>query len=211
MLAGTQRWYMQYLKNNALLYLVVISIFAVGILLGSLGVRVLHEDQAGQLTLYLDNFLSQLKTFQVEHNSYAQEVVWNNLKILGAIYFLGLTIIGIPVIFLLLLTRGFLLGFVVGFLTTEKAWQGTAFALSSILPQNLINIPVLLIAGASAVHFSLALVRGGFSNRGGKILPFFLRYTALMAVLALLSVGSGLIQAYVAPVLMKTVATYIKL
>ncbi|MDA8235182.1 MAG: stage II sporulation protein M [Clostridia bacterium] len=211
MLAGTQRWYVQYLKKNALLYLVVVGIFVAGILLGSLGVRVLHEDQANQLTLYLNNFINQLQTFPVEVNSYAQEVVWSNLRFLGVIYFLGLTVIGIPVILLLLLTRGFLMGFAVGFLARDKAWQGIIFALSSVLPQNLINIPVLFVAGVSAVHFSLALVRGGFSNRGERMLPYFIRYTALMAILALLTVGSGLIQAYISPVLMKTVVTYMKI
>jgi len=210
-LPGNQPWYICYVKNHALLYLVVVGFFALGILFGSMGVRVLHEDQAGQLSHLVTEFIKQLNVLRVDYNEYAREVVWSNLKILGAIYFLGLTIIGIPVILLLLLTRGFLLGFAVGFLAQDKAWKGLVFAVSSVLPQNLINIPVLLIAGASAVHFSLALVRGRFSNQGHRVLSQFIRYTVLMVVLALFSVGSGLMQAYVTPVLMKLVVGYMVL
>ena len=57
------------------------------------------------------------------------------------------------VILILLFIKGMVVGFTVGFLVSQMGWQGFMLAFVSILPQNLIIIPVFIIMAALSVIF----------------------------------------------------------
>jgi stage II sporulation protein M len=94
--------------------------------------------------------------------------------------------------------RGFSLGFTVGFLLQEKAGAGVMLSLISLLPQNLIYIPLLLVAAVLAVNFSLYILRGrsyGKASLGVSLLG----YSALMGLLMLVFMTGAFVEAYLVP------------
>ena len=87
------------------------------------------------------------------------------------------------------------LGFTAGFLFQEKAAQGVLLTFISLLPQNLIYVPVLLIASVIAVDFSLYIVRGRSYNRA-PLGVSLLGYTSLVGMLMLVFMLGAFIEAY---------------
>jgi stage II sporulation protein M len=85
-------------------------------------------------------------------------------------------------------------------------WKGFMLAFVSILPQNLITIPVFIMMAALSVIFSMRMIKKQFMKKYGQpIMPFFKRYiVALLAAVIFISVASG-IEAYLSPWLMKTI------
>ena len=119
-----------------------------------------------------------------------------------------MTIVGFPIILGLIFIKGFKLGFAVGFLVQEKAFKGIIFALLSILPQNLLYIPVVVIAGVTSISFSFLILKALLFSRKIPLPNYFLRYSVFMVLLAVVLVGAGFLEAYVTPVFMKAIVSY---
>lgn len=202
------RLFLGHVRDNLGLYLFTFAFFALGVTAGALGVKSLNSNEQGELLTYLDVFLHNLSKWEINSTLVAQQAIFNNLKTIFYIWFLGLTVIGLPLILAIVFTRGFIMGFTVGFLVQEKQITGILLALFSILPQNLFNIPALIVGGVTAVSFSWWLVKG--RTRGGaRISQQFMAYSIVMLAMGILAVCAGLVEAYLAPWLMKLLVAYL--
>lgn len=197
-----------YFRNNLGLLLFVSLFFLLGIVAGTLAVQLLSGDQANSLVQYLDSFLNGLHNQPIDNQLLAERSILNNLQVVLAIWFLGLTVIGIPLIVIIVFLRAFVFGFTVGFLVEKKAWQGIAFACFSILPQSLLFIPALILAGVAAVSFSLFLIGGRSPTRTGRLSGRFVSYCLFMLFLSAVAAAAGLVEAYITPVFIKLLATW---
>jgi len=190
-----------HLSNNFILYLFTILFLIMGIIFGAIGVKALTPQQLSSLNQYIDTGLETAGK-QIDYQSTAKHAIWRNSKTIMKVWFLGLTVIGLPLILVIIFTRGFVLGFTVGFLLENKAWQGLGIILLTIFPQNLLHLPSLILAGTSAIGFSLYLINGKkYESR--PISHYFLKYSFIMLILTLVMVLAGLIEGYVTPLATK--------
>ncbi|GEA15937.1 MAG: stage sporulation protein [Moorella sp. (in: firmicutes)] len=197
----------RHIRDNLGLYLVIFFFFLGGIIAGTVTLYFLEEQQVLQLAAYLDNLLQQFNSSDISGYKVVQQAIINALKEIGLVWFLGLTVIGIPLIIVVVFLKGFILGFTVGFLVQQKAIHGVALSLMAIMPPNLIQIPALFVAAMLGISFSTSLMHGrSFNERG--ILPRFLNYSIFMLLVTLLVAGGGLVEAYLAPVFVRVVLNY---
>jgi len=196
------------LQENLIIYLIIPVIFAAGIIFGVMGVHELDDNQIKDLVQYVDGFINNLPTASVDASLETRHALIINLKTLFYIWFLGLTVIGIPLTIIITFSRGFILGFTTGFLIQQKSFQGVLVVLLTVLPQNLLFIPVVLIAAVSSIAFSFFVIRGKFAGKTINLSKRFIGYTFSFVVLALFAFLSALIQGYVSPSLVKAVFYY---
>ncbi|MDF2634477.1 MAG: stage sporulation protein [Pelosinus sp.] len=198
-----------YLKANIVAYFFMILIFVIGIVVGALAVKILPDEQKSELINYLHIFftgLSQGNEDAVSSGNMIGMVMFNNIKTVVIMWILGFTIIGIPFVLFILFTRGFIIGFTVGFLINEYVMRGLLFAIASVLPHNLFAVPVILVLGVSATTFSLMLVR---RKTYSKINIWYeaMRYTMVCMILLIIMLFAALLEVYISPVFMKLAAT----
>ncbi|MFZ5641815.1 MAG: stage II sporulation protein M [Bacillota bacterium] len=197
-----------YFRRNWFVYLVVTVFFAAGVIFGALAVKNLNIDQIGELSSYLNSFLDKIGDTSIG-NRPVKQVLTENLYMLGALYILGLSVIGLPLIPVIVFTRGFIIGFTVGFLAREKAVKGLVFAFVSLIPQNFLLIPATIVAAALSVNVSLAIVRNRLAGPGYSLLRPAGIFTVLMLMLGLVAGLAGLCETYVTPVFIKMAAGYL--
>ncbi|KKM11774.1 hypothetical protein SY88_07110 [Clostridiales bacterium PH28_bin88] len=197
-----------HIHQNLGLYTLIFLSFLVGTVFGALGVSGLTAHQEGELINYLNVFLSDVVQWEIDSVAMAQQAVMNNVKFIFFIWFLGLTVIGVPLVLGVVAVRGFVLGFTVGFLVQEKSTQGLLLALLSVLPQNLFNIPALIASGVAAVSFSLWLIRGRLAPRSPNLLQQLVAYSLWVSTMALVATAGGLVEAYVSPFFARLIASY---
>ncbi len=177
-----------------------------GVIFGAIVVNSMSITQKEDLFYYLSQFFGQILNGKVAENNdlFAQSFLHNS-KFIGLIWILGISIIGLPVILILLFIKGLVVGFTVGFLVSQLGLKGFLLAFVSILPQNLIIIPVFILMAALSVIFSLRMIKKQFFKTYGQpILPFFKNYILIFIVaVVLISAASG-VEAYVSPWLMKS-------
>lgn len=171
-----------------------------GIIFGALGVKALAPEQLSNLNKYIDTGFQDI-TIQFDSQTTAKSAIWRNLMTIFKIWFLGLTVIGLPLILVIIFTRGFVLGFTVSFFLEKGFWQGLGIILLTIFPQNILNIPAILIAGASATSFSLYLLNR--RSEQSTISSYFIRYSLIMLIVAFVMVIAGLVEGYVTPIALK--------
>lgn len=190
----------RHIKENWYLYIIVLIFFLGGVIFGSIGVKVLNQDQTSELTNYLNHFFEKIP--QLEGQRVIYQSIMDNLNIIIIIFILGMTVIGFPLVLFLIFTRGFILGFTIGFLVQEKAWKGIFLTIISVLPQNLFFIPALIGSGVIALAFSIYLVRGRSDFRRTLIQEFF-KYSLGMTFFLVLAFCAGGVEAYVSPTFVK--------
>ncbi len=198
-----------YLKANIVAYFFMILIFVIGIVVGALAVKILPDEQKSELINYLHIFftgLSQGNEDVVSSGNMIGMVMFNNAKTVVIMWILGFTIIGIPFVLFILFTRGFIIGFTVGFLVNEYVIKGLLFAIASVLPHNVFAVPAMLVLGVSATTFSLMLVR---RKNYGKINIWYgaIRYSMVCMILLIIMLFAALLEVYISPVFMKLAAT----
>lgn len=200
---GARFWLEHHLRESFRLYLLVVACFLAGIVAGALVVQFLAPEQLAELASFLDLSLAGLAGASLDQRALVQKALGQNLRFLLLVGFLGLTVVGVPLVLALIWLRGFMLGFTVGFLITEKAAAGVLLSAFTILPQNLFYIPAFVVAGAQAVGFSLRLIRGRQLAFSLPLWEQFFGYVAAFAgVLVLVGVG-GLVESYLTPAVMR--------
>jgi stage II sporulation protein M len=195
------------LRQSWPVYLVVLVLFALGIAAGALSVQSIQADQAQELSIYLDQFMMQAGVIEVDTVKALREVLYTDIVVILAVYLLGLTVIGIPVIMGIIFTRGFVLGYTVCFLASEKSMQGIILACVAVLPQNILLVPALLMAGVASLSFAVLLARR-FNNSKVIVWPSFIGYSGLIIMVLVFSALAGLVEVYFTPYLVKLAANY---
>ncbi len=122
----------------------------------------------------------------------------NQAKSIIAVWFLGLTIIGMPIILGVVFLKGFSLGFTISFLVKEKAVSGVMISILSILPQNLVFIPLLIIWSVVGINFTIYIAKGR-SMGGMPLSKGFISYTVLLLVSLVIVLIGSLMEAYLSP------------
>lgn len=196
-----------HIQENSSLYIFVSVLLLMGVIFGAILVNSLQVNQKQDLSFYLSRFFGQVSNgeFAVASEMF-RESYFAQLKYIGFIWILGISIIGLPLIFILLFFKGVVVGFTVGFLVGQHGWNGLLLAFVSVLPQNLIIIPAFLVMTTIAASFSLRMIRHQFIRKINEpLLPMFIRYTCMFLIIgAVLAIASS-IEAYASPVLMKEV------
>lgn len=197
----------EFFREHSSIFLFIVVLFLMGVIFGAIVVNSMSITQKEDLFYYLSQFFGQVSDGKVtEDNDLFLQSFLHNSKFIGLIWVLGISIIGLPVILILLFIKGMVVGFTVGFLVSQMGWNGFMLAFVSILPQNLIIIPVFILMAAFSVIFSMRMIKQQFMKKYAQpILPFFKGYifTLIVAVI-FISAASG-IEAYLSPWLMKTI------
>ncbi|MFC0214254.1 stage II sporulation protein M [Paenibacillus chartarius] len=198
-----------YMQDHLALYIFVSVLFLIGVVFGAVMVNALSLDQKQELGRHLNYFIQNVDDGSLlgahQEQSFRQ-TLGLHIKWLVLIWLLGLSVVGLPLVFVLDFLKGVLVGFSVGYLTAQYAWKGMLFSFVSVAPQNVIVIPALLIASVAATHFSLQLVKTRFQHRRGFVAQSFWRYTGTTVFLGVILAGVSLYEGFLSPYVMKWIA-----
>jgi len=196
-----------HLREYSSIYLFVVVLFLMGVIFGAVIVNSLSFTQKEDLFYYLSQFFGQAAKGEVNaaRDLFLQSF-FHNSKFIGLIWILGISIIGLPIILIMLFIKGVTVGFTVGFLVNQMEWNGFLLSFVSILPQNLIIIPVFIIMAALSVMFSLRMIRNQFMKKISQpVLPLFFRYVFSFLAALVIVAGAAGIEALISPALLKAV------
>ena len=143
----------QHITNNSKEYILLTLVFLIGIFLGVMFINNSQETQREEITSYLNNFIDKLKnTENLESAEILKTTIIENIILAITLWFFGTTVIGIPVVFGIILYRGFCLGYsIASIILTIGIGKGIIFVLISLLLQNIIFIPAIIAIGVSRI------------------------------------------------------------
>lgn len=143
----------QHIINNSKEYIVITLIFIIGIFLGVMFINNSQEIQMSEISSYLNNFTEKLKnTENLESIKILKTSIFENIVLAITLWFFGTTVIGIPVVFGIILYRGFCLGYTIAtIIAVMGIGKGISFIFMTLVLQNIIFIPCIIAIGVSRI------------------------------------------------------------
>ena len=149
----------QDILNNLKYYLIVTGIFIIGILFGVIFIN--YTENKEEIENYINTYIDETKL--IENGDYLTELkndIKQNIGLVFLLWFAGTTIIGIPIVFGLILFRGFCLGYTISSCVYVLGkLKGLIFIIITIFLQNIIYIPSLIILGVSSIKLYKSIIK----------------------------------------------------
>lgn len=142
-----------HVANNKKEYILVTLIFLVGIFLGVMFINNSKENQLSEISSYFNNFIDKLKnTEKLETMAILKTTLLENIILAVTLWFFGTTVIGIPIVFGIIMYRGFCLGYSIAtIISVIGVGKGILFILITLVLQNILFIPALIAIGVSRI------------------------------------------------------------
>ncbi|WP_026906614.1 stage II sporulation protein M [Paucisalibacillus globulus] len=193
---------MEHIKTHATIYVFMLILFLTGVAFGAIVVNSMGTIQKQDLFFNLERFFGYITTDNtIDKNEILKESFLYHAKYLLLLFILGLSVIGLPVVWVLIFLKGLVVGFSVGFIVSQLGIQGFLLATFSIAPQNIIVIPIYILAGSLSMIFTLGLLNKLFIRKASfsqPVLQPFVKYVSIFVIMLLLSIVPALIEAYIA-------------
>lgn len=196
-----------HIKNNKKEYILVTLIFIIGIFLGVMFINNIQETQISEISTYINDFINKLKNIEhLDSMSILKNTVIENIILATLIWFFGTTVIGIPIVFGIILYRGFCLGYTIStIISVMGIGKGILFIFMSIVMQNIIFIPALIAIAVSGFKLYKSIVK----NRNKENIKIeILRHTIFSSIMLLLLCISALIETYFSTNILKNFIKY---
>ena len=159
MFAAIRKMIGTHISQNRNTYFILLMAFVLGVSAGAFTVNGLSSIQREELTNYFQGFLQLLDIQKVDSSELLSISLMENIKLIAILWVLGVSIIGIPFIFLLLGVKGFITGFCSGFIINVIGFKGVLFTLFTLLPKEIIVVPCLIALGVNGINFSLKIIK----------------------------------------------------
>ena len=177
--------------SNYKSYILVIILFSVGLFLGVLFIN--QTENQENVIKYINTYIDEIKIS--ESNSTIVQLktdIKNNIFLVFILWFAGTTIVGIPIVFGIIIARGFCLGYTISAcVKTLGKIKWLIFVLLTIFLQNLILIPALLFLGVSSIKLYKSIVK---DRRKENIKVSILKHSIVSIFILIILIISSLIK-----------------
>lgn len=197
----------EHIMNNLREYIIILLIFIIGIFLGVFFINNIQDEQMAEISEYINTFINNLKnSSEVNNLDLLKTSMLQNIVLGVAIWFFGTTVIGIPVVFGIVLYRGFCLGYTISTcITVMGLSKGLLFVLITLVLQNLIFIPAIIAIAVSGFKLYKSIVK---DRKVDNIKLEILRHTIFSLIMMILLVISSLIETFVSTEILKSTIKY---
>ncbi len=197
----------EHIMNNLREYIIILLIFIIGIFLGVFFINNIQDEQMAEISEYINTFINNLKnSYEVDNLDLLKTSMLQNIVLGVAIWFFGTTVIGIPVVFGIVLYRGFCLGYTISTcITVMGLSKGLLFVLITLVLQNLIFIPAIIAIAVSGFKLYKSIVK---DRKVDNIKLEILRHTIFSLIMMILLVISSLIETFVSTEILKSTIKY---
>lgn len=186
----------QHILNNSREYIIVTLIFIIGIFLGVLFVNNINEIQRSDVTTYFSSFLEKTKnTENIDKLELIKTSIIQNILLAITLWFFGTTVIGIPIVFGIVLYRGFCLGYTIAIcISIMGLSNGLIFVILSLVFQNILFIPAILALSVSGFKLYKSIIK---DNRRENIKLEVVRHTMFSVIMMLLLIIASLVEIFI--------------
>ena len=179
------------IQNNLKAYIVICVIFAVGIFFGVMIVN--QTEDKSQIENYINTYIDETKL--IENGDYLHELqkdIKDNIILVFSLWFAGTTIIGIPIVFGIILFRGFCLGYTIASCVFVLGkLKGIMFILMTIFLQNIIFIPAIIMLGVSSIKLYTSIIK---DRRKENIKLSIIKHCIISIIILLALIASSIIK-----------------
>ena len=181
-------------KQFIIIFVICTVAFIIGVLLPS----ILNEENRKIIQTSLNSFFDTIKNNQLKTNELLFKTLTSNIIIDLILWLLGISIIGIPIVIILLGYKSLSLGFTISSIISTYKLNGVIKALIYIVP-NIINLFIFFVISYYSISFSLMLFNYLFGKKEYNKRIIVNRYLKLLVISIIILIFRSVIETYVVP------------
>lgn len=187
---------LEFIQTNSKTCLILLIIFFIGVLLGVIFVNNCKETQENQIKSYIQNFVDGIReNYKISSTKLLWNAIMKNFITALVLWFLGLTLIGVPLRYLFIGYKGYCIGFTAAsIIATLGGAKGTLFIASTMLLQNIIYIPIIIALATSSVKLYKKIME---DRRRENIKTQILKHTIFSVFMLVILILNSFIEAYI--------------
>ena len=198
---------LKHILNNKKEYIIVTLLFIIGIFVGVFFVNNLDENSRSSVQEYLNNFVEKFKQIEkLDNISLLKTSIIQNIIFAITLWFFGTTVIGIPIVFGIIIYRGFCFGYTISVCVSIMGIsKGLIFTLVNLLLPSLIIIPAILAIGVSGFKLYKSIVKDRAKE---NIKLEIIRHTVFSGIMLLVMILSSLVEVFICTNILKGIIKY---
>ena len=211
----TKNIILKHIKNNAREYTILFVVFVIGIVMGIFFINHTNDSQRNEIMTYIETFIASIKeNQQVNFIGLLKDSILKNILLAGILWFLGVAVTLVPLIYGVVCFRGFCLGYTISSaIAILGVGKGVLFSLTILLLQNLLLIPAMLAIAQSGIQTNKRILK---QNKETKIRHSkenikleILRHSIFSLLMVGVLVASSFIEVYISTNLFIWVVNFI--
>jgi stage II sporulation protein M len=159
LLSNIKRRVSEDVVDNRIQYLLLVFFLVVGITAGTFTVSNMEPGEKTALTGYMDSLISAVKTQEIDYFSVFIHAFLQDTLLFGAVTTFSLVMFGLLIIPVILIVKGFFVGFAVGALSVNLGFEGFLAILFCEFIPNLILIPCICKAGVTGFNNCITVMK----------------------------------------------------
>ena len=155
-----------------------------------------NETQSNQISSYINNFINSVKeNYQISTKELLSSSMINNVCLAILVWFLGSTVIGVPLIYLVIGYKGYCIGYTISAITaTLGTGKAILFIFSTMLLQNIIYIPAIITLAVSGIKLYRLIME---DRRRENIKLQIFKHTIFFLLILTILICSSLVETYI--------------
>lgn len=178
-----------------------------GVISGSIFLMMSSALDKASVVTQIETFFKNISTNSINNGLALRNSLIINYLFVGAIWILGLSMIGIIINIFLTYIKGFLVGFSISSIFLTYKSKGILACILYTFPTQIVNIIVIVILSIYSIMFSKNLLEIINSKKNNKKL-MLKKYLVILIICIILSFISSLLEVYLFPNLLKLVIKY---
>lgn len=150
-----------HIENNKKQYAIVAILFLIGLMIGISFMNNINEESRQSMSNYITDFITCLKgDYQIDNTNLIKSSITNYLTMAIIIWFMGSTVIGIPIVYLMVSLKGFTLGYTISCIIVALGLgKGALFSFITLFFQNMIIIPCIFALAVSGMKLYQSIMK----------------------------------------------------
>lgn len=193
----------EYLHENKWFYLISLLFLFTGIVIGIYVILYMGDTYKQDISSYFLNFADQFNSIDINKEKILLGGLKSNLIMIGAIIILGIIIVGVPIIFIINIIKGFTIGFSTGVIINSMGLKGGLVILASIVPQNLLYVSAIIITSVFSCEMALNRLKSRLNKNSYGNKQCLSNYIPLCICVGVMLILGAIIEAYFIPTILK--------
>ena len=181
----------------------VLIVFVLGLLFGSIYITILSNNDKKELLENVSLYFNNLKYISIQDklNIFKESFIKNIIYFLF-IWLLGVSIIGFPIVLIMIFYRSFLIGFSISSIFAKYKISGLYKIIIYIFPSKIILLVLSILLAAFSINLSNRVVTSCIKKKTLNFNAYMGKYFLLLLICIIVCTITSLIDAFVMPFLL---------